>query len=140
MIPTYQIHEVFYDNHYDIIGYEKTPAIAFGDITEELYENFCEMMKAFDERRKAIVEGLNRIPGFSCVTPKGAFYAFPNITGTGLSASELQDSLLTQAGVAILAGTSFGALGEGYLRFSYASSMENIERALERVAHHLQPA
>ena len=98
------------------------------------------MMKAFDERRKAIVEGLNRIPGFSCVTPKGAFYAFPNITGTGLSASELQDSLLTQAGVAILAGTSFGALGEGYLRFSYASSMENIERALERVANHLQPA
>ena len=60
--------------------------------------------------------------------------------GRPLSASELQDSLLTQAGVAILAGTSFGALGEGYLRFSYASSMENIERALERVANHLQPA
>ncbi|MEO0653061.1 MAG: aminotransferase class I/II-fold pyridoxal phosphate-dependent enzyme, partial [Planctomycetota bacterium] len=98
------------------------------------------MMKAFDERRKAIVEGLNRIPGFSCVTPKGAFYAFPNVTATGISSMELQDSLLQNAGVAILSGTSFGALGEGYLRFSYAASMEDIERALERVANLLQPA
>ena len=98
------------------------------------------MMTAFDERRRAIVEGLNAIPGFSCVTPKGAFYAFPNISGTGMKSSDLQDSLLQQAGVAILAGTSFGALGEGYLRFSYAASMEDIQRALERVAAHLQPA
>ena len=98
------------------------------------------MMKAFDERRKAIVEGLNKIPGFSCVTPKGAFYAFPNVTGTGIKSMELQDTLLKDAGVAILSGTSFGALGEGYLRFSYAASMEDIERALERVANHLQPA
>jgi aspartate aminotransferase len=98
------------------------------------------MMKAFDERRKVIVAGLSAIPGFSCVMPKGAFYAFPNIRGTGLSSSKLQDLLLQRAGVAILSGTSFGSFGEGYLRFSYASSRENIERALERVAACLQPA
>ncbi|QDU67890.1 Putative N-acetyl-LL-diaminopimelate aminotransferase [Planctomycetes bacterium Pla86] len=98
------------------------------------------MMAAFDERRKVIVEGLNALPGFSCVMPKGAFYTFPNITGTGMKSQELETLLLRKAGVAVLSGTSFGHLGEGYLRFSYASSKENIERALERVASVLQPA
>jgi len=92
-----------------------------------------EMVRAFDERRKVIVDELNGINGFSCVTPKGAFYAFPNISGTGQSAREVQDKLLTQAHVATVAGTSFGHLGEGYVRFSYANSVENIRAALERV-------
>ena len=98
-----------------------------------------KMRTAFDERRVAIVKGLNEIPGFSCVMPKGAFYAFPNITGTGMSSSELQDHLLENAGVATVAGTAFGALGEGYIRFSYASSLEEIREALHRVRSCLQP-
>ena len=98
------------------------------------------MVRAFDERRLRIVEELNAIEGFSCVMPEGAFYAFPNITGTGLSSRELQNRLLEEAGVATVAGTAFGALGEGYLRFSYANSLENILAALERVRSLLQPA
>ncbi|CAN0597384.1 unnamed protein product, partial [Laminaria digitata] len=92
-----------------------------------------EMVRAFDERRKIIVDELNAINGFSCVTPKGAFYAFPNISGTGQSAREVQDKLLTEAHVATVAGTSFGHLGEDYVRFSYANSVENIRAALSRV-------
>ncbi len=88
------------------------------------------MVRAFDERRKVIVEGLNALPGISCRTPAGAFYAFPNITGTGMTAQEMQDRLLDRAGVATIAGTSFGAYGEGYVRFSYANSVENIRAAL----------
>jgi aspartate/methionine/tyrosine aminotransferase len=91
------------------------------------------MRLAFDERRRAIVAGLNDIPGFACVMPQGAFYAFPNITGTGRTSKELQNELLLDAGVATVAGTAFGALGEGYLRFSYANSLEKIQEALERV-------
>lgn len=98
------------------------------------------MCKAFDERRVAIVKGLNEIPGISCVMPKGAFYAFPNITGTGLGSMELQNKLLGEVGVAVVSGTAFGKLGEGYIRFSYASSMENILEALERVKTCLQSA
>jgi len=96
-----------------------------------------EMVAAFDERRGVIVDGLNAIPGVSCRTPVGAFYAFPNITGTGRSAREIQDTLLERAGVATVAGTSFGHMGEGYVRFSYANSVENIRKALERVAETL---
>jgi aspartate aminotransferase len=91
------------------------------------------MMKAFDERRKIIVDELNNVPGFSCVMPKGAFYAFPNISKTGYSSKDLELKLLHEAGVAVLAGTSFGHLGEGYLRFSYASSIEEIRAAVGRV-------
>lgn len=91
------------------------------------------MVAAFDERRGIIVDELNSIPGFSCVTPKGAFYAFPNIKETGFKAKELEEKLLHEAGVAVLAGTSFGHLGEGYLRFSYASSVEEIRAAAKRV-------
>jgi aspartate/methionine/tyrosine aminotransferase len=91
------------------------------------------MLKAFDERRKIIVDELNSVPGFSCVMPKGAFYAFPNITGTGFKAKQLEEKLLHEAGVAVLAGTSFGHLGEGYLRFSYASSIDEIRAAVGRV-------
>ncbi len=92
-----------------------------------------EMMRAFDERREIILRELNDIPGFTCVQPAGAFYAFPNITGTGLAAQVLQERILNETGVAAIAGTSFGEYGEGYLRFSYANSVENIEEAMSRV-------
>lgn len=95
------------------------------------------MCRTFDERRKLIVDLLNEVPGFSCVTPKGAFYAFPNITGTGMSAMALQEALLDEMGVATVAGTSFGHLGEGYIRFSYASSTENIREAMSRVKDYM---
>lgn len=91
------------------------------------------MVDAFDKRRRVIVRALNQIPGFRCIEPGGAFYAFPNIEGTGFTARELQDKLLNEAGVATIAGTSFGAHGEGYIRFSYANSTENIEAAIERI-------
>lgn len=87
----------------------------------------------FDRRRHIIVEGLNSIKGFNCSTPDGAFYAFPNITGTGYKSKELADKLLYEAGVACLAGTSFGSYGEGYIRFSYANSVENINEAIKRI-------
>jgi aspartate/methionine/tyrosine aminotransferase len=80
------------------------------------------------------VDGLNAIEGISCVLPKGAFYAFPNITGTGLSSKEFADRLLEEYGVAGIAGTSFGDAGEGYVRFSTANSEANLSRALERIA------
>jgi aspartate aminotransferase len=91
------------------------------------------MFVEFRRRREAVVAGLNSLPDVRCVTPRGAFYAFPNITGTGLSASELANRLLAEAGVAVLAGTAFGAHGEGYLRISYANSLENIEEALAKM-------
>ena len=92
-----------------------------------------DMVAQFDRRRTRIVELLNAVPGMRCADPGGAFYAFPNIKGTGLSARQAQDLFLSDAHVATVAGTSFGAHGEGYLRFSYANSMENIERAIERI-------
>ena len=92
-----------------------------------------EMVAAFDGRRRVIVDALNGLDGVSCVEPGGAFYAFPNITGTGMDAKTLQTRLLEEAGVAVIAGTSFGAHGEGYLRFSYANSTENIVAAIDRI-------
>jgi len=92
------------------------------------------MMAAFDARRRVIVPLLNQLPGFRCVDPGGAFYAFPNVTGTGMDARELQNKMLETAGVATVAGTSFGIHGEGYIRFSYANSVENIREAIKRLA------
>lgn len=92
------------------------------------------MVEQFDKRRQIIVRELNNLPGFRCADAAGAFYAFPNIEGTGMTAREAQDRFLAEAGVATVAGTSFGAWGEGYLRFSYANSIENIETALTRIA------
>jgi aspartate aminotransferase len=91
------------------------------------------MREEFQQRRDMFVAGLNRIKGFSCRMPKGAFYVFPNITATGWKSKALADALLEEAGVACLSGTSFGEFGEGYLRFSIANSMENLSEALERV-------
>ena len=96
------------------------------------------MVAAFDERRKIILERLNQLPGVRCVRPGGAFYAFPNISGTGYSARQLQDDLLNEVGVALVAGTSFGDQGEGYIRFSYANSIANIEEAIDRIARFLE--
>ena len=91
------------------------------------------MVKEFRRRRSVIVEGLNQIPGITCRLPKGAFYAFPNVKSFGRKAKQISDFLLTEAGVATLAGTSFGAFGEDYLRLSYANSVENIQEALRRI-------
>ncbi len=92
-----------------------------------------KMMAEFKARRDLIVDGLNELPGFSCLKPKGAFYVFPNITGTGRKSKEIEEFLLEEAGVAGLSGTSFGEHGEGYLRFSYANSQENLRKALDMI-------
>ena len=103
-----------------------------GDQTESR-----KMMAEFKARRDLIVDGLNNIPGFKCLKPKGAFYVFPNITGTGMKSKQLEEYLLEKAGVAGLSGTSFGQYGEGYLRFSYANSQENLKKALAKIAEAL---
>lgn len=92
-----------------------------------------DMMAAFDRRRHLVVEKMNAIEGVSCAVPKGAFYAFPNITKTGWKAKALASALLEETGVATIGGPDFGILGEGYIRLSYANSEENIERAIERI-------
>jgi aspartate/methionine/tyrosine aminotransferase len=96
-------------------------------------DDVTTMVTEFRKRRDVIVKRLNEIPGFSCTTPAGAFYAFPNVTGTGVSSKDLADLLLNEAGVACLNGTAFGKHGDGYLRFSYASSLANIEEAMRRI-------
>jgi aspartate aminotransferase len=97
----------------------------------------AKMVAAFDERRKIVVDGLNRLPNVRCATPKGAFYAFPNIKHTGWKAKALASSLLEDAGVAVIGGPDFGILGEGYVRVSYANSTENILKALARMGDFL---
>jgi len=92
------------------------------------------MMAEFERRRDMFVAGLNEIQGVSCRTPGGAFYTFPNITGLGKSSKEVADYLLYEGNVAALAGPDFGEYGEGYVRFSYANSVENLQKALDRIA------
>lgn len=96
-----------------------------------------KMVAEFKRRRDFIVEGLNQLPGFRCLKPQGAFYVFPNIEGTGMDCKVLSDRLLEEEGVACLAGTCFGKFGDGFLRFSYANSIENIAKALERMRRFL---
>ena len=91
------------------------------------------MVAEFKRRRDLLVDGLNRLPGVKCARPRGAFYVFPNITGTGRSSAEVAERLLNEAGVAALSGAAFGAHGEGYLRFSYANSETNLNKALDRM-------
>ena len=91
------------------------------------------MVAEFNKRREVIVDGLNRIEGIECLKPEGAFYVFPNITKLKQNSAQLEDRLLNEAGVAALSGTSFGAFGEGYVRFSYANSIKNIEKALVKL-------
>jgi aspartate aminotransferase len=97
-----------------------------------------KMVAEFDTRRKLVVEGLNKLPGVSCIVPKGAFYAFPNIKATGWKAKPLASALLEDAGVATIGGPDFGVFGEGYIRLSYANSSENILRALDRMQAFLE--
>ena len=101
-------------------------------------EEVAKMMQAFDRRRKLVVDGLNALPGVSCITPKGAFYAFPNVKATGWQAKKLASTLLDESGVALIGGPDFGVLGEGYIRVSYANSEANISRALERMGAFLE--
>ena len=96
-------------------------------------DGVAAMVAEFRRRRDAMVNGLNQIPGFRCALPAGAFYAFPNINGTGMSSKELANFLLNEAGVACLWGTAFGNYGDGYLRFSYANSLQNILEAISRI-------
>jgi aspartate/methionine/tyrosine aminotransferase len=98
----------------------------------------AHMRAEFDKRRKLVVEGLNQLPGVSCITPKGAFYAFPNVKQTGWKAKPLANALLDETGVALIGGPDFGILGEGYLRLSYANSAENILKALGRMGEFLK--
>lgn len=98
------------------------------------------MLAEFDRRRKAVVKGLNGLPGVSCIEPRGAFYAFPNVSQTGWKAKKLASALLEETGVATIGGPDFGVHGEGYIRLSYANSLENIERALERMKNFLSTA
>ena len=100
-------------------------------------DEVTKMIAEFDKRRKVVVEGLNKLPGVSCVVPKGAFYAFPNIKRTGWKAKELANTLLNETGVVVIGGPDFGILGEGYLRLSYANSTENILKALARMGEFL---
>jgi aspartate/methionine/tyrosine aminotransferase len=97
------------------------------------------MVQEFRRRRDAFCAGLNSLPGFRCAVPGGAFYAFPNITGTGLSSEALFDALLEHAGVASLSGTAFGAYGEGYLRFSIANSYDKLMSAIDRIREVVAP-
>jgi len=97
------------------------------------FDSVKKMVEKFRERRNVIVKGLNEINGFRCIMPMGAFYTFPNITGTRKKSNELADYLLKKSGIAVLPGTAFGPGGEGYLRFSYASSIENIKEAVEKM-------
>jgi aspartate/methionine/tyrosine aminotransferase len=100
-------------------------------------DEIWKMIAEFDKRRGVVVAGLNKLPGVSCVVPKGAFYAFPNIKGTGWKAKELANALLNETGVVTIGGPDFGTLGEGYLRLSYANSTENILKALDRMGDFL---
>jgi aspartate aminotransferase len=95
------------------------------------------MVAEFDRRRQVVTEGLNRLPGVSAIAPRGAFYAFPNITKTGWKAKALASALLEETGVATIGGPDFGVYGEGYIRLSYANSTDNIRKALERMAEFL---
>ena len=96
-------------------------------------DSVVAMMEEFTKRRDLVVEGLNSLPGITCLTPRGAFYAFPNIRGTGMSSQEFADKALYEAGVALLAGTAFGEFGDGYIRISFANSQENLREAIERL-------
>ena len=98
----------------------------------------AEMVAEFDRRRTIVVDGLNALPGISCIVPKGAFYAFPNVSRTGWKAKALASALLDEAGVATIGGPDFGVHGEGFIRLSYANSAENIRRALERMKEFLE--
>ena len=96
-----------------------------------------KMVAEFKKRREIVVSGLNSIPGIHCPVPKGAFYAFPNIRGTGMTSRDFANEVLEKAGVALLSGTAFGAHGDGYIRISFANSIPNLEEAMRRIKEYL---
>jgi aspartate/methionine/tyrosine aminotransferase len=98
------------------------------------------MVAAFQRRRDLLIDGLNKIPGFHCVKPEGAFYAFPNVTGTGMEEREMADRLLNEAGVAVLPGTAFGEGGRGHIRLAYTQSDDNLTEALARIERFMAEA
>jgi aspartate/methionine/tyrosine aminotransferase len=110
-----------------------TQRAALEAFTSETDKATAKMVAEFRKRRDVFADGLNKIPGIRCLKPSGAFYLFPNISGVGLPSDEFANRLLDEAGVAALSGTAFGEYGEGYLRFSFANSLTNIEAALERI-------
>jgi aspartate/methionine/tyrosine aminotransferase len=97
------------------------------------------MVREFRARRELVVDGLNAIPGFDCLRPQGAFYVFPDVSGTGLTGAELADKLLYEAGVSVLAGTAFGQVGRDHVRISYANSQAKIRDALDRIRSVVAP-
>ena len=96
-------------------------------------DSISAMREEFMKRRDVVVEGLRSIPGITCPMPEGAFYAFPSIQGTGLTSLEFESKALQEAGVAVLSGSAFGGYGDGYVRLSYANSVENLQKAIERL-------
>ena len=111
--------------------------IASVSAIESSQQSVRQMVAEFKERRDLLVEGLNSITGITCPMPKGAFYAFPNITGTGYTSEEFERNILTETGISLLSGTSFGEYGEGYVRISFANSQEKIREALKRLKEFL---
>ncbi|MQF86538.1 MAG: pyridoxal phosphate-dependent aminotransferase [SAR202 cluster bacterium] len=111
--------------------------IASVSALESSQQPVWDMVAEFKKRRDLLVDGLNNIPGIKCPMPEGAFYAFPNITGTGYSSEEFERNVLTQTGISLLSGTSFGKFGEGYVRISFANSQDNIREALKRLREFL---
>jgi aspartate/methionine/tyrosine aminotransferase len=101
--------------------------------TPESAHAVARMVKVFEHRRNLVVDGINAIPGMRCARPQGAFYAFPNIEGTGFGERDLADRLLTEAGVAVLPGTAFGPAGKGYIRLAYTQSEDELKLGLERI-------
>jgi aspartate/methionine/tyrosine aminotransferase len=106
--------------------------------TPESAHAVTRMVKVFEHRRNLVVDGLNAIPGVRCARPQGAFYAFPNIEGTGMDERELADRLLNEAGVAVLPGTAFGEAGKGYIRLAYTQSEDELGRGLDRIRGFLE--
>ena len=111
--------------------------VAVGDVgvaaLEGPQDSISAMREEFMKRRDVVVEGLRSIPGITCPMPEGAFYAFPSIQGTGLTSLEFESKALQEAGVAVLSGSAFGGYGDGYVRLSYANSVENLQKAIERL-------
>jgi len=97
-----------------------------------------KMVEEFRKRREVIVSGLNKIKGITCKKPRGAFYVFPNVKSLGMESQKVADFILQKAGVAVLSGTAFGAYGEGYLRISFANSVENLEKAMKKISESLK--
>jgi aspartate/methionine/tyrosine aminotransferase len=122
-----------------VSGTSAAQQIAAAEALNGPQDEVDRMVEEFRARRDLIVDGLNAIPGISCLRPAGAFYVFPDVSGTGMNGSEMADRLLYDAGVSCLSGAAFGAIGANHLRISYANSRENISLALDRIRTVVEP-